>query len=180
MPESSPSCPTLPAPDPGMDYRSLRNHGQQRDAAFYESCLKYGQALWLQGLSARAILCLDRAMGADLRGDETILQHYPIPYTALVWILTHNPHGNFIGNPRIHFQHYADRLGEPRKVIRKWRAWACWYLTRKILPELPGDPKHRVQEPEEIDIFLGLQQYGLYGEAVQWRKIHTGPPLCGP
>ncbi len=154
-----------------MDYRSLRQHGRHRGGKFYYSCLQYAQALWLQGLSARAILCLDRAMSADLDDTEEILQHYPIPYSAMCWFLQYNPPGNFIGNPRIHFQHYADRLGEPRKYIRKWRAWACWYLTRLILPDLSGDPCHTVDEPSFNEIHQSLLQYGLQNESVLWQQI---------
>jgi hypothetical protein len=166
-----PPCPTLPIPEPSMDYRSLQRHGKLRDSSFYYSCLQYAQALWLQGLSARAILCLDRAMGAELHHTDSILQQYPIPYEALCWILRHNPPGNFIGNPRVHFQHYADRLGEPRKEIRKWRAWACWYLTRLLSPTLPGDPRHAVEEPTAESIYLHLQQWGLPREADLWQQI---------
>ena len=37
-----------------------------RGEAFYRDCLEYGQALWQRGYAARSLLCLDRAMGAEL------------------------------------------------------------------------------------------------------------------
>ena len=164
-----PPCPHLPTPRSGLDWRTLNAFGAgNRGAHFYHACLEYAHALWKQKYAARAILCLDRAMGSDLVGDEAVLLEWPIPYSAMVWFMRHTPHGVFIGNPRIHFQHYADRMNEPRKDQRRWRAWACWALARRVMPELPGDPRHKVDEPTLKQIESHLLRHGLPGEATLW------------
>jgi hypothetical protein len=133
-----PDCPHLPVPREYMDWRDLSGHGETRDAEFYVTALEYGHFLWRRGQAARAILCLDRAFGADLRGDEPQLKQWPMPYAAMSWFLRHTPTGVFMGNPRVHFQHYAGRMNEPRREQRRWRAWACWAITRELLPHLPN------------------------------------------
>jgi hypothetical protein len=154
-----------------MDWRVYQTHGRDRGPEFYRTTLEYGHYLWQQGLVARAILCLDRAMGTDLHGRESILAEWPIPYAAMRWILAHCPNGVFMGNPRVHFQHYADRMNEPRREQRRWRAWACWAITRRTLPHLLGDPRHQVREPAEDEIEQKLQEVGLPGEAGLWRHV---------
>ena len=152
-----------------MDWRDLnRFASSDRGADFYKTCLEYGQILWRQRLPARAILCLDRAWGADLSGREDILKEWPLPYDALVYILREAPSDVFLGNPRVHFQHYADRLGEPRIEQRKWRSWACWALSCKARPDLPGDPKHEVEEPSLEKIAEMLYTHGHAGETALW------------
>jgi hypothetical protein len=141
---------------------------RDRGEKFYHACLEYAHSLWQRKYAARAILCIDRAMGADLKGDEPVLAHWPLPYAAAAWIMMHSPHGVFIGNPRVHFQHYADRVNEPRKERRRWRAWACWALARKAMPHLHGDPKHRVDEPTMGQISERLHRHGIPGEAALW------------
>jgi len=139
-----------------------------RGPRFYHACLEYAHELWRLGFSARAILCLDRAMGACLAGDEPVLSEWPLPYAALTWIMGRSPRGVFIGNPRVHFQHYAGRMNEPRRVQRRWRAWACWALARRVMPSLPGDPRHRVRPPALKRIEAGLRRHGIPGEARLW------------
>lgn len=154
-----------------MDWRDLgvfRANGA-RDTAFYETALLYAQHLWKRGYAARAVLCLDRALGADLRGDEAVLKKWPLPYAALAWILRETPAGVFIGNPRLHFQHYAGRMNEPRREQRRWRAWACWAIARAVRPEFPGDPRHLVEEPGVAEIAKNLKRFGIVGEAELWR-----------
>ncbi|MDQ8202400.1 hypothetical protein [Pelagicoccus sp. SDUM812003] len=163
--------PSLPAPEPEMSWRSLNRFRQdQRREAFYLTCLRYGQHLWLQRLPARAILCLDRAWGAELQGHEAVLRKWPLPYLALLQLLKAAPADAFLGNPRVHFQHYADRLGAPRIEQRKWRSWACWALTRAALPDLPGDPKHQVEEPTLETIARMLDLHGHPGETQLWQS----------
>ncbi len=169
---SLPPCPHLPAPRARMDWRALHIHrGDVRSAEFYSSCLEYGHDLWQRGLAARAILCLDRALFADLRGDETVLAAWPLPYAAIVWMLKNTPPGVFIGNPRVHFQHLADRMNEPRREQRRWRAWACWALTCAALPQLAGDPLHVVDEPSLALVEEKLRIHGHPGEPAQWRAV---------
>jgi hypothetical protein len=151
-----------------MDWRDLAAHGQARDARFYVSALEYGHFLWRRGQSARAILCLDRAFGADLRGDEPELRAWPLPYAAMTWFLRHTPGHVFMGNPRVHFQHYAGRMNEPRREQRRGRAWACWALTRAVLPQLDGDPKHVITEPALEEIAAHLRAHGHVGEDALW------------
>lgn len=174
MASSLPPCPHLPPALAGLDWRLLHSHrGEARGADFYRACLEYGQSLWQRGLAARALLCLDRAMSADLRGDEPVLKEWPLPYAAMAWLLAATPPGVFLGNPRVHFQHYADRMNAPRREQRRWRAWACWALTRKVCPGLPGDVHHRVVEPEPGQIFTELGRHGLPGEADLWHAVLT-------
>lgn len=167
-----PLCPTLPPPRPGLDWRTLHAfRGGDRGAAFYVGCLEYGQTLWERGLAARAVLCLDRAFGADLRGTEPELSRWPLPYAAMAWFIRHVPPGVFIGNPRVHFQHYADRMNEPRREQRRWRAWACWAIVRGVRPDLAGDPRHCVEEPTLQEIETQLRRCGLSGEPELWRAV---------
>lgn len=172
-----PPCPHLPAPPAAMNAGALTAHGEARDADFYLTALTYGNYLWQRGLAARATLCLDRALGADLRGDEPVLREWPLPYAAMRWFLTHTPPEIFIGNPRVHFQHLADRMNEPRRDQRRWRAWACWAIARAARPEWPGDPKHRVAEPTLDEIAARLAHHGIAGEVALWRSALEVRPL---
>lgn len=167
---SFPTCPHLPVPRPGLDWRTLHafREGDRREA-FYHACLEYGHALWQAGYSARALLCLDRAFGAELDGGEAVLGEHPLPYAAMTWLIAQTPPGVFLGNPRVHFQHYAGRMNEPRRDQRRWRAWACWALARVVRPDLPADPKHQVIEPTLEEIERALREYGHRGEPELWR-----------
>jgi hypothetical protein len=172
MPTVLPPCPLLPPPRAGLDWRALHAFREtDRGPEFYFACLEYGHALWQRGFAARSLLCLDRALGADLKGEESVLRQYPLPYAAMAWLIAETPPGVFLGNPRVHFQHYADRMNEPRREQRRWRAWACWALARSARPELPHDPKHVVVEPTVDDIDAALRQHGLVGEAGLWRTV---------
>lgn len=167
-----PPCPHLPPLRADLDWRSLHLHrGEARGAEFYFSCLEYGQTLWTRRLAARSLLCLDRALGADLTGAEPILAAWPLPYAAMAWCLAHTPPGVFVGNPRVHFQHYAGRMNEPRREQRRWRAWACWALARAISPDLPGDPRHVIREPSHEEIAEELARHGHPGEAALWQSV---------
>ncbi len=169
-----PPCPHLPAPPAQMDAGALTAHGRTRDAAFHLTALTYGHYLWQRGQVARAILCLDRSFGTNLRGDEPVLRDWPLPYAALAWMLRHAPVGVFIGNPRVHYQHLADRMNEPRREQRRWRAWACWALTRLARPEFSADPRHKVVEPELELLTEKLSRHGLPGETSLWQAATAG------
>lgn len=168
---SNPPCPYLPHPDGPMSWRSFKACGTERGPNFYWVALAYGQYLWLQGLAARSILAVDRALFAHLAGDEPILQLWPLPYAAIAWIIDHNDPAVFIGNPRVHYQHLADRVRGHLYEQKKWRAWACWYLTRIIKPELERDTKHEVKEPTLEAIQNGLSQHGIPGEVDVFLKL---------
>jgi hypothetical protein len=154
-----------------MDWSHFRVHGIRRDGAFYRTAIEYGHFLWCRALPARAILCLDRALGSDLHGDEPVLSEWPLPYRAMAWILAHTPHDAFIGNPRVHFQHLADRMNEPRREQRAARAWACWVIARAVLPHLTRDPMHDVIEPAEAEVAAKLERHGIAGEVALWRSV---------
>ena len=151
-----------------MDASALTAHGDERDAEFYLTALTYAQYLWQRGLAARAILKLDRALLSDVRGHEAELRDWPLPYEAMAWLLRHTPADVFIGNPRVHFQHLADRMNEPRREQRRWRTWACWAICRAVRPEFPADPKHLVEEPGLELIAKKLMQHGVPGESALW------------
>jgi len=154
-----------------MNASALTAHGDDRDAGFYLTALTYAQYLWQRGLAARAILKLDRALLSDLRGHEDELRQWPLPYEAMAWFLRHTPPDVFIGNPRVHFQHLADRMNEPRREQRRWRTWACWAITRVVRPEFPADPKHEVTEPTPEIIAQKLKEHGMPGEADYWTGV---------
>jgi len=178
---SLPPCPSLPAPRPGLDWRVLHAfRDQQRGPEFYGACLEYGHSLWQRGFAARAILCLDRAMGADLSGDEAVLQERPLPYAAIGWFIAHTPEAVFLGNPRVHFQHYAGRMNEPRREQRRWRAWACWAIARAVRPDLKGDVRHAITEPGRGEIFAELETHGHAGEANLWLAVLGGASAIPP
>jgi hypothetical protein len=154
-----------------MHAGALTAHGDERDAEFYLTALTYAQYLWQRGLAARAILKLDRALLADVAGHESELHQWPLPYAAMAWLLRHTPADVFIGNPRVHFQHLADRMNEPRREQRRWRTWACWAICRVVRPEFPADPAHAVVEPTVDQIAAQLDLHGLPGETAQWRAV---------
>jgi hypothetical protein len=170
-----PPCPYLPAPREGLDWRLLAAHRDaHRGEEFYLDCLEYAHSLWMRGLAARGILCLDRAFGAELIGGEPVLTAWPMPYAAVTWMMLKAPANVFIGNPRIHFQHYAGRMNEPRREQRRWRAWACWALACAALPEMPGDPRHEVEEPSPEKILGRLRVHGNPGEPENWQRVLKG------
>ncbi len=169
-----PACPYLPLPRPGLDWRALHAFREaDRGPEFYFACLEYGHALWQRGFAARSLLCLDRALGADLAGTEPVLREWPLPYAAMGWSIAQTPPEVFVGNPRVHFQHYADRMNEPRREQRSARAWACWAIARAVRPGLPGDPKHRVIEPTLEQIADALRKQGHPGEVDLWLVAMT-------
>ncbi len=152
---------------------------RERGPEFYETALNYAASLWLQGLPARCLLLLNRALGADLKGDEEVLQRWPLPYAAVRWTLENRPdeEAHFLGNPRRHYQHLATRMVPPRKIQRTWRAWACWYLSREILPEeaFPADTlqirNEGVVEPSRASIAKRLDEHGIGDERALWESV---------
>jgi len=163
-------CPYLPDPVETMDWKHMNAHRGEQGAAFYLTALRYGQYLWQKHLPARALLAVDRALYADLRGDEPELLAHPVPYKAVGWMVANNPDGPFTGNARVHYQHLADRVRGEREHLKRWRAWACWALVRRVRPDLSGDPKHVFREPTEAEIGAGLDIHGVPGETAMWRE----------
>lgn len=167
-------CPFLPAPPGPLTADCLAGIGGERGAEFYLTALLYSQSLWLQGHPARAVLLLNRAMGAALTGTEVVVARWPLPYKAAAWILRNRLTDQFIGNPRRHWQHLATRMVEPRRELRTWRAWACWRMACLLFPEMPGDEiqiaRENVREPGEDDIAANLTRLGHRGEVILWRE----------
>ena len=175
-------CPHLPTVDAPLSHLVMAPFRTERGVDFYETALAYAASLWLQGLPARSLLLINRALSADLFGDEPVLDQWPLPYAAAAWVISNRPEPAadfFIGNPRRHYQHLATRMVPPRKEQRLWRAWACWYLSTLILPrdEFPADEKQiadeGVIEPTQAMISDGLQNHGLPGECELWESIVT-------
>ena len=165
-----PQCIYLPPKREAMNWRSLNKFGKLRGSEFYFAALSYAQVLWLDNRAARSLLAIDRALYAELLDDEPILKDWPLPYAAVPWIIAHNDPNNFIGNPRVHYQHLADRVRGTRMKQKKWRAWACWYLVTIIAPDLPADIKHQVVEPSYEEILVALSQSGIENDVSLWEN----------
>lgn len=153
-------CPHLPPLDRVYTSEDIAALGKERGRRFVETCLKYAQCLWLDGFPAKSILLVNRAMSVP--SDEVVP-----PYRAIAWMLQNRPSGRFIGNPRRHWQHYATRMNEGHKELRIWRAWACWFLACRILPEaeFPADleqiREEGVVEPTHAQIVSHLPPQDL-------------------
>lgn len=172
-------CPHLPVSREPLTARSLREAGSDRGAAFYVLALTCAQALWLRGLPAQSILLMNRAFSADLKGGEPELEEWPLPYAGMLWVMENRTGDQFIGNPRRHFQHLATRMVEPRRELRSWRAWACWYLACGCFPEFPADEQQlreeQIVEPTYRSILENLERIGLPGEAALWSRVAIPP-----
>lgn len=157
----------------------MKEMGKDRGIAFYERALECAQSLWRQGLPAQSILLMNRAFGSDLKGDEPFLEKWPLPYAAMKWVMENRKETQFIGNPRRHFQHLATRMVEPRKELRSWRAWACWWLAREVFPGCPADEvqlrEEGIEEPDFSSIASNLYRWGWSGEVDQWLALATPP-----
>ncbi len=168
-------CPFLPPTDEPQTAAAMRRHGKNRGPAFYEAALTCGQSLWLQGLPAQAMLQINRAFGADLASDDPVLESWPLPYPAMAWVMVERTEDQFIGNPRRHFQHLATRMVEPRKELRTWRAWACWWMSRLIFPDYPADEEQianeGIAEPTFAVISAQLAKTGHPGEVEIWASV---------
>lgn len=166
-----PACPFLPKVTHPHGHLITRSLGPARCDRFYFAALSYAQSLWREGKPAQAILQLNKSFMADLRGDEDVLAKHPPPYVALVWILRHRPEGRFLGNPVRHFQHLATRVSGVRRDVRSWRAWACFHLSRGVLPadEFPPDDKQvreeRIVFPEWDTVVGAIRRTGWWKEA---------------
>ncbi len=176
----NPPCPVLPAVDRLYKAADLDQFGKDRGADFYETALHYAQSLWRTGFPAKSLLLINRALSLPLAGNEPVLKRLPLPYRAAAWLLFERPEGQFIGNPRRHWQHLATRMVEPNKELRTWRAWACWYLACTILPEAeyPSDMKQireeGVIEPTSKQIARHLKRLSPADDFDQWTEALEG------
>lgn len=168
--------PLLPSIDRIYKAEEINVFGKDRGPAFYETCHLYAQSLWQIGFPAKCILLLNRALSSPMPGSEPVLQILPLPYQAMAWLLINRPADQFIGNPRRHWQHLATRMVEPNKELRTWRAWACWYLAKEILPEaeFPGDTEQireeGVIEPTHADIVDHLTRLSPADDLTRWQE----------
>lgn len=184
--------PLLPEIDRLHEAAEVGAFGKDRGAAFYEMCHRYAQTLWVTGFPAKCILLLNRALSCTLAVSEPVMQRWPLPYQALAWLMIHRPADQFIGNPRRHWQHLATRMVEPNKALRTWRAWACWYLAKEILPEaaFPADLEQirdeGVVEPTYADIVEHLSALSpaddlkRWQQALAWTREQLGKPEQEP
>ncbi len=174
-----PPCPLLPTVerrDGPLATRGVAN----KDMGYYRACLESAQTLWREAKPAQAILQLNKAFMADLGVEQGILRSWPPPYAVLVWILRNRPEGAFVGNPVRHFQHLATRVSGVRREIRSWRAWACFHLSRRELPEeeFPVDAaqieKESLEIPEWEAVLERIERGGWVGEAELVREVAAG------
>lgn len=170
-------CPHLPMVNRRLTAEWTRAHRGRRDRGFYQASLEYGQSLWMEGKPAQAILQLNKAWSADLEGDDELLKQWPLPYRALSWMLVNAPDGGFLGNPVRHFQHLATRVGGHNAELRSWRAWACYYLSSKVLDsgDFPADVEQVESEelviPEVSMVLEELHQRGSIGERDLFEEV---------
>tara|TARA_R110000850_G_scaffold20717_32_gene61553 strand:- start:301 stop:795 length:495 start_codon:yes stop_codon:yes gene_type:complete len=153
----------------------MKSLGAERGEDFYIHALECAQSLWLQGLPAQSILLMNRAFSSDLGGSEGRLSEWPLPYEAMKWVMSERTDDQFIGNPRRHFQHLATRMVEPRKELRSWRAWACWWLACQVFPDYLADEEQLANEPIAEPSFSqirgNLLRIGLPGESEKWEGV---------
>ncbi|MBX7211989.1 MAG: GNAT family N-acetyltransferase [Verrucomicrobiaceae bacterium] len=176
------ACPFLPETDHVVTHHEVEACGADRGPAFYEATLRYAQSLWRTGFPAKGLLLCSRAMAADLQKGEDILHRWPLPYEAVAWMLVNRKEGQFLGNPCLHFQHLASRMSGPRRELRMWRAWACWYLAKELLDpaRFPGDlaqiRKENLVEPTHDEISRQLHRLSVlnddraWGQALRWSQ----------
>jgi len=164
-------CPYLPEADMNLDWRSTHQYREKKGPEFFLASLRYAQVLWLRGLPSRALLAVDRALLAEMPVGHELLQEWGIPYQALQWIIANYDEEQFVGNPRVHFQHLASRVRGEREEQRRWRAWACWAIAMRTRPDLPGDKKQAITEPSFPKIHEMLQDHGHPAEAELWQTI---------
>ncbi len=181
----NPPCPLLPAVNRHFDHQDIEALHHERGPLLYETALHYAQSLWREGFPAKSILLLNRALALPL----SVHEQWPLPYAALVWIMQNQPNGQFIGNPRRHWQHLATRMVEPNKELRTWRAWACWYLAKTLLPEATFPSDHQQIREEQLvkptcdQIAANLQRLSPANDLEIWQQALSTlqpprPPLA--
>lgn len=173
-------CPFLPETDHLFTHDHMAAVESDKGTRFYETTLKYAQSLWRTGFPAKALLLCSRAMAADLEKGAEILRQWPMPYHAVAWILVNRQAGQFFGNPRLHYQHLASRMASPKRELRSWRAWACWYIAKELLDAIkfPGDVvqirRENVVEPthdeisRQLRLLSPLDDDRVWNDALHW------------
>ncbi|MDZ4742999.1 MAG: hypothetical protein SGI98_06225 [Verrucomicrobiota bacterium] len=164
-------CEVLPAPQTSLVHGALLKFGLIRNDAFYLAALGLAHKLLKEGRAGRSLLLLDRAMSVKLKDP---LRPWPVPYAAVAFILNAATAKEIGGNPRVHYEHLATRLEGEANKLRVWRAWACWWMVRKLRPDFPADPKQLVPEPLPAQIAEGLRRQGSEDELRLWQKVVDG------
>jgi hypothetical protein len=162
-----PACPGLPPVERRLGWESMTPHRESRGEAFYRAALRYAQSLWMEGKPAQAMLQLNKAWSADLRGDEPVLREWPPPYRPLCRMLEGGAANGFFGNPVRHFQHLATRMSGPRAEARRWRAWACFQLAERRL-DSADFPRDADQVARERPVFPTADEIGRGLAALGW------------
>lgn len=163
------NCPHLPPPNLEMTHRCLTElDAQAEPALFYTTALQYGHTLWHKGHAGRAILAVTRALYTDIKENDSVLTKWPLPYSALAWMVAKQQNDEFPGNPRISFQHQATRLRGERQELRRARAWAVWAIICKVRPSLPADTTQDFTAPTIQEIEEQLKELGHPNEAELW------------
>ena len=169
-----PACPLLPEPEGRMSWRDLEAAKAADEATHYLTCLRYARQLWEdEGLPARALLAVDRGLFCELPSGHPFLARHPLPYAVVGWMVAQDVGEAFLGNPRVHYQHLADRVRGRRESLIRWRSWAAWAVVRRVRPSFAADPRHEVREPSDAEIEAGLRQHGIEGEPATWRAALT-------
>ena len=178
--ENREACPLLPVVGGVLTAQVTVEFKRNYNADFYHASLRYAQSLWMEGKPAQALLQLNKALMADLAGDETILSEWPLPYAAKRWVMVNCPAGEFLGNPVRHYQHLATRMSGPRPELRRWRAWACFHLAEVVVggEANPRDERQLEREkiviPELSEALVQLGNLGLRWEAKLAEEVIAG------
>ena len=163
--------PYLPVASSKLNANHTKKHRKECGDLFYLSCLELSQSYWIQGKQAQAILQINKAFMADIQEFQNFS-----PYMALRWLLVNRRKSEFIGNPVRHFQHLATRVSGPRTVLRAWRAWGCFYISRLVLPkdEFPEDLEQISKEslfiPTLKEVFSKIKFIALINELDHLKK----------
>ena len=181
-------CPFLPLPERPLTHEDLHALGTDRGPRFHHAALAYAQGMWLANFPAKALLLVSRAQSCRLE-EVSLLTEGAMPYHAVAWIVHHRPAGRFIGNPRLHYQHLASRMVEPHRELRRWRAWACWYLTRELLSEaeFPSDTRQiraestveprRAEIAQQLDALSPSNDRSAWESALEWAYLQAPKEL---
>lgn len=143
-------CPYLPHEERLLTAAWMRPFRGRRDAAMCGAARRCAQSLWRQGKTAQAILQLNRVLASRACWDDGGLAGNP--YAALQWMLARPAEGAFMGNPVRHFQHLATRMSGEDAGLRTWRAWACFWISRRAL-DAAGFPVDEDQVRREGLVF---------------------------
>ncbi len=163
-------CPHLPEVEKVWTAREMAACRDDYGRGFYVGALKFAQSLWMEGKPAQALLQMNKALMANLKGDEEDLLEWPLPYAAKCWLMGHAGEDEFLGNPVRHYQHLATRMSGPRAELRTWRAWACLHLAEGVVGRegFPRDEEQIEREgvvvPEFGEVLEMLGELGLRGE----------------